>query len=81
MKTEIVKTEQTVNEIDWSKPQLVKSKLSPLIVWTDGNHSEESFSGKVLIEDHEDSVGDEYKSFHKSSFTPITEPITIKFIP
>lgn len=81
MKTEIVKTEQTVNEIDWSKPMLVKAKRTSLIVWTNGFHSEESFSGIVLAIDERNCVGLYLESWLKSLFTPITEPVTIKFIP
>lgn len=80
MKTEIVKTEQTVNEIDWSRSQLVKSKNSSNIVLTNGIHKKDSFCGTVIIKDTYD-VGAFFKDWDKSDFTPITEPITIKFIP
>lgn len=81
MKTEIVKIEQINQEIDWSKPQLLKAKRTSLIVWTNGFHSEESFSGIVLVRDERNCVGLYIESWVKSLFTPITEPVTIKFIP
>lgn len=79
MKTEIIKTEQTVNEIDWSKPQLVKSKITYSLVLTTGMHSTTTFSGIRFGNTENDA--DYCKELSKENFTPITEPVTIKFIP
>lgn len=78
MKTEIVKTEQ-VNEIDWSKPMLLK--CGELVVFSLGIDSEMTFKGVVLISGNGFKLGHASNGWPKNQFTPITEPITIKFIP
>ena len=82
MKTEIVSGEVEPKGIDWCKPQLVKAEEG-LIVATYGGHDKVSFSGTVICTTDESR----WKTFEFSrnwairSFQPITEPITIKFIP
>lgn len=81
MKTEIVKTEQTVNEIDWSKRQLLKS-IDGLYVLYTSTHNDNCFSGYVVYDNKMNIQFGEYScTFVKEAFTPITEPVTIKFIP
>lgn len=79
MKTEIVKTEQSNQEIDWSKPMLLK--CGELVVLNSGINNVTSFTGVVLIADNGFKLGHASNAWHKNQFTPITEPITIKFIP
>lgn len=77
MKTEIIKTEQG---IDYSKVILVKNDLS-IIILTTGQHEDECFSGMVIYSKEQADIGCYNKNWLKSNFTPITEPITIKFTP
>lgn len=79
MKTEIVKTEQNNQEIDWSKPQLLK--CSEVIVLSIGINIGDTFRGVVLISGNGWKLGHVSNEWSKNQFTPITEPITIKFIP
>lgn len=80
MKTEIIKTEQANQEIDWSKTMLVKSKYSNVLVLTTGQHTENNFCG-ILITNIGGGNVHFQEGFFKEAYTPITEPITIKFIP
>lgn len=79
MKTEIVKTDQ--KEIDWSKPMVVKFKTSDLFILTDGEHRGGIFSGIVIYGDDRYTVSLKSIEWSKSSFSPITEPVTITFYP
>jgi hypothetical protein len=82
MKTEII-TDTIKTDIDWSKPQLVKQIGFNFYLMTTGDHTKDNFTGVCLVQ------GREIYNFPltiksiwwKESFAPITEPITIKFIP
>jgi hypothetical protein len=78
MKTEII-TPQIKTEIDWSKPQLFKS-FNDTIVLSNGKDDIDFFSGTIISSIGKESIGLK-SSFMKDEFNPITEPITIKFIP
>lgn len=81
MKTEIVKIEPVNKEIDWSKRQLLKHKDELYVLYT-GTHTDSCFSGYVIYNNKMNpDFADYLNTFDKDSFTPITEPITIKFIP
>lgn len=80
MKTEIITENPEVKEIDWSKKTLVRS--THVVVLATGEHDEYRFSGYV-IHSRIDKYSNLSYSQHweKKAFSPITEPITIKFIP
>lgn len=81
MKTEIVSGNKPLNEIDWSKPQLMISKNGNFVK-TNGKHTIDEFEAHIIHSDKKDYEVLEFcKELYKHNFTPITEPITIKFIP
>lgn len=82
MKTEIIHEQPEKQEpvIDWSKPMLFKSKYINLMVLSNGEHGED-FTGTAIIADGHFEVGFHSSRWIKSQFTPITEPVTIKFYP
>ena len=86
MKTEIVGSEpKKEKEINWSKPMLVKSKITGNIIHTTGTHNGNFFEGMCVFIDNLESdtnhVGMLVSDLTKQYFIPITEPITIKFTP
>lgn len=84
MKTEII-TDQIKTEIDWDSAMVVKWRFGELYLLTTGSCNTDNFSAVVLKDTSKEKVP--YNEFHysnnwtKSEFTPITEPIIIKFIP
>ena len=83
MESKIITETPEITEIDWSKPQIVKSTLTDLVVVTSGRHTGKMFAGTVLATGANSTVdtGQYHFTFKKERFTPITKPITIKFIP
>lgn len=78
MKTEIIEIEPVKKqEIDWSKRMLVKAE-DGTIVATTGKRNGFDFEGMQMSGNN---VFVFLTCWSKPSFTPITEPITIKFIP
>ena len=84
MKTEIVSGEVNPKEIDWSKVQLVKSDAGKIVL-TNGDYVtnvfDKTFAGTILVSDGSYQVGHFSDSWSQPSFQPVTEPLTIKFIP
>lgn len=81
MKTEIIKEGKISKKIDWSKPMVVKSKMSNLFILTDGEHYEDGFSGIVIHSDTSPAVGYKSITWSKNSFSTIKEPVAITFYP
>jgi len=77
MKIEIVKKGQVNQQIDWSEPMIVKCKVTGIILFTTGEHGDKTFSGIAFENEYVVYLTD----WVKDSFYPITEPVTIKFIP
>lgn len=80
MKTEIVSTHE-VKKIDWSIPMVVKHEDSELHLLTNGVYYGNEFTGIVIIKNNLYDVGYKSSDWSIIRFTPINEPITIKFIP
>lgn len=61
---------EITTEIDWSRPQLVKSTYNSCIVATNGKHSEHAFSGVVVVDgsNGRDKVGRTDDDWSKKSF-------------
>lgn len=83
MKTKIVPENPEVKEIDWDTPMVVKHTGKDFYLLTNGEHENTYFTASVLTQGHE--LNNSPLSFGtlwlKKWFAPITEPITIKFIP
>lgn len=74
MKTEIIEQEQ---QTEWKFPCLGKHRVGELVILFTGNGE-----GTILIPlDGKTDVGYYSNGWAIDSFTPITEPTTIKFIP
>lgn len=71
MKTEIINQEQ---KAEWKFPCLGKNIDTGFVVLF-----KEYGTGTVLIPDHR--IGEYFSAWIMKSFTPITDPTTIKFIP
>lgn len=81
MKTEIVSGHEcSTKKIDWGKVQIVKSIHTGLIVLTNGESKNDDFHGTAISVDVYGNI-EFSRSWAKDSFQPITEPLTIKFIP
>lgn len=78
MRTEII-INTIKTGIDWSKPQLFKS-YNDNIVLSNGKDDKDFFDGIIISSAFKEAIGRQLK-FVKEQFEPITEPITIKFIP
>lgn len=82
MKTEIIEGQELIKkEVKWSRSMVVKSVIGELLILTNGIHKDDVFQGTVIATSATYSVGSHSKGWNKSNFTPITEPITIKFYP
>jgi hypothetical protein len=80
MKTQIITETEQVTEIDWSKPMLVRTS-DGLVILNSGIHETHSFQGCVINGNAMHRVGYINNYWSKQDFTPITAPVTIKFIP
>ena len=77
MKTEIL-SEVKETEIDWGKRQWVRAILTEMIVLTDGNHNDNTFSGLALPHEGKD-YGVSSITWNKKAFKPIPkEGLVIK---
>ena len=83
MKTEIVGELTQENEIDWSKPMVVsifEGSAIIAIIASNGRHEGRTFEGMLIHgKTFATKTMDFRKDWVKSSFKPITNPITIKF--
>lgn len=78
MPSEILKSEQTKTEIDWTKPGQYLIAKGGIIVCTDGKQNEPTnlFSGVTV---HHPNYAPHYsEDWLKSRFEPLTEPVTLK---
>ena len=79
MKSEIVNVKET-KEIDWSKPQVFIDNLGQIVLSTGKAKDNNTFSGVCIFRGKSSTYeGDYSKRWARERFTPITEPINIKF--
>jgi hypothetical protein len=79
MTATIIETKE-VKEIDWSKPMILESSDTQVIVISTGIHQDDTFHGITLHKGFSGgNCGDSNKSLVKKYFTPITQQITITF--
>lgn len=65
--------------IDWSRVQLAKSKLTEIVILTNGRHKNNSIEGTVIIGNENDTLGTFSEEWAMENFMPITENTLIEF--